>query len=216
MLAIVGGKGGCGKTTTALGVARAMASGAGRPVVVDADYSMPNLHTRADTNRRPGVGAVADGAAPERVLHRSKAYPGVDIVPAGTATGVPEESTLRRLRHTAGPVVLDCPAGATEAVTAPLAAADSALVVSTAEPASLGDAAKTARMARALGTPPHGAVVTRARRFDPPDCPELDELSDECPVVGTVPEIEGPDVLGSRAGRAAYGGVADRLDERNI
>lgn len=216
MLAIVGGKGGCGKTTTALGLARAMASGAGRPVVVDADCSMPNLHTRADTDRRPGVGAVADGVTPERVLHRSRAYPGVDIVPAGGATGSPEESTLRRLGRATGPVVLDCPAGATEAVTAPLAVADGALVVSTAERASLRDAAKTARMAHTLDTYLHGAVVTRTRRSDPPECPELEALSRQCPVVGTVPEIEGPDVLASRTGRAAYSGVADRLDERNI
>lgn len=216
MLAIVGGKGGCGKTTTALGLARAMTSGSGRPVVVDADCSMPNLHTRADTDRRPGVGAVADGVAPERVLHRSQAYPGVDVVPAGSATGTPAESTLRRLARATGPVVLDCPAGATEAVTAPLAAADGALVVSTAERASLRDATKTARMARTLDTPLHGAVVTRVRRSDPPECPELAELRQQCAVLGTVPEVERPDVLASRAGRAAYGSVADRLDERNI
>jgi septum site-determining protein MinD len=216
MLAIVGGKGGCGKTTTALGIARALSTGGGRPVVVDADCSMPNLHTRADTDRRPGVGAVADGAAPERVCHRSRAYPGVDILPAGSATGRPAESTLRRLRRVDGPVVLDCPAGATNAVTTPLAAGDSALVVSTAERASLSDAAKTARMAHALDTPVVGAVVTRTRRPDLPDCPALDELRAHCPVVGTVPEVDGHDVLASRAGRAAYGSLADGLDERNI
>jgi len=216
MLAIVGGKGGCGKTTTALGLARALSSTGTRPVVVDADCSMPNLHTRADTERRPGIGAVADGVRPERVCHRSRAYPGLDVVPAGSATGAPDETTLRRLGHTGGPVVVDCPAGATKTVAEPLAAADSALVVSTAERASLADATKTARMARALDTPVLGAVVTRVRCPEPPESPELADLRHQCPVLGTVPEVEGPDVLASRAVRGAYGNLAERLDERNI
>jgi septum site-determining protein MinD len=177
---------------------------------------MPNLHTRADTDRRPGVGAVADGVRPERVCHRSRAYPSVDIVPAGTATGAPDEVTLRRLDRADGPVVADCPAGATKAVAEPLAAADGALVVSTAERASLADATKTARMARALDTSVLGAVVTHVRSPEPPGCPELDELRQQCPVVGTVPAVDEADVLASRAVRVAYGRVADRLDERNI
>jgi septum site-determining protein MinD len=115
-----------------------------------------------------------------------------------------------------GPVVLDCPAGATRTVADPLAAADGALVVSTAERASLADATKTVRMAHALDTPVVGAVVTRVRRPEPPGCPELDELRQQCPVLGTVPDVEEADVLASRAVRGAYGRVADRLDERNI
>lgn len=59
MLAIAGGKGGCGKTTTALGVAAALP---GRPVVADADWDLPNLHRLAATYREDG-GA---GKEPER------------------------------------------------------------------------------------------------------------------------------------------------------
>ncbi|ESS06245.1 MAG: CobQ/CobB/MinD/ParA nucleotide binding domain protein, partial [uncultured archaeon A07HB70] len=40
MLAIAGGAGGAGKTTTALGLARALP---GRVVVADADVDMPDL-----------------------------------------------------------------------------------------------------------------------------------------------------------------------------
>lgn len=48
MLAIAGGKGGCGKTTTALGVGAALP---GRPLVVDADWDLPNLHRLATVYR---------------------------------------------------------------------------------------------------------------------------------------------------------------------
>jgi septum site-determining protein MinD len=213
MLAIVGGKGGCGKTTTALGVGRALATDGHRPVVADADCSMPNLHAMAETDLRPGLGAVADGRPVESVVHRSGAYPGIDVLPAGTATGPPADATLRRLASVAGPVVLDCPAGATEGVAAPLCAADTAVVVSTAERASLVDAAKTARMVEALGTELAGAVVTRTSGGEP-DYPEMDALREECRVLGTVPETEG--VLASRVGRTAYERVARRLSERNV
>jgi len=213
MLAIVGGKGGCGKTTTALGLARALAAEGHRPIVADADCSMPNLHAMAETDLRPGLGAVADGAPLDSVCHRSRAYPGVDVVPAGSAMGPPAEPALDALARTNDPVVLDCPAGATEGVTAPVCAADSALVVSTAERASFVDAAKTARMVRTLGTELVGAVVTRTRS-DPPDCPESDALREECPVLGTVPETDDP--LSGQIGRAAYERVVCRLSERNI
>ncbi|MEF8883803.1 MAG: P-loop NTPase [Haloarculaceae archaeon] len=213
MLAIVGGKGGCGKTTTALGVARALAADGRRPVVVDADCSMPNLHAMADTDLRPGLCTLADGSPVDVALHPSRKYPELDVLPAGTATGPPDESTLARVARASGPVVLDCPAGATEAVTAPLRVADSALVVSTAERASLVDAAKTARMASALDTTLAGSVLTRTRDGIP-DTAELTALRAECQVLASVPETE--DVLSSRVGRAAYGRLASRLAERNI
>ncbi len=213
MLAIVGGKGGCGKTTTAIGLARALSADGPRPVVVDADCTMPNLHTMADTDLRPGLDAVADGTPVDRVRHRSREYPQVDVVPAGTTTGTADESALTRLARAAGPVVLDCPAGATDGVTVPLRAADSALVVTTGEPASLVDAAKTARMSRALGTAPSGTVLTRTRE-GLPTTPEMETLRAECRVLGTVPETG--EVLTSRVGRAAYRRLAQQMAERNV
>jgi len=215
MLAIVGGKGGCGKTTTALGLARAFAARGDRPVVADADCDMPNLHTRAETDRTPGLGALAGDGPVERCLHRSRAYPGVDIVPAGRASQSVDAVALGRLARLSGPVLLDCPAGATDAVGAPLRAADGALVVSTADRQSLTDAAKTARMAVAAGTDVVGAVVTRVDGGVSLDDGGGEALSETCLVVETVPEVPG-EPLHSRVGRASYDRLARTLQSRNI
>jgi len=215
MLAIVGGKGGCGKTTTALGLASALADAGGRPLVVDTDLAMPNLHARADTDRTPGLDAVANGKPVHSVAHRSDRVPGVDVVPVGRATGSVASETLGRLRRTRGRVVLDCPAGATEGVVEPLRAADAALVVATPDRSSRVDAAKTARMVRALDTHLAGGVLTRTTD-GPAPCPTRGPLRNECDVLVTVPEVDGRTgrVLDDPVGRSSYERLAERLFER--
>ena len=214
MIAIAGGKGGCGKTTTTLGLAIALARDGERPLVVDADCDMPNLHTMADTDRRPGLDAVADGESIAVATHRSTVVPGVDILPAGTVSGPIPPVVLRRLHRSRRTLLLDCPAGATDAAATPLRHADGVLVVSTADRASLSDAVKTARMAETLGGEVLGSVVTQAETRAPLDAviegsPTLE------PILGTVPPVDG-DVLANSVVQASYDKVAAAIQRRNI
>ncbi|WP_459194151.1 MinD/ParA family ATP-binding protein [Halosimplex sp. J119] len=214
MLAIAGGKGGCGKTTTALGLAAALARDGQRPLVVDADCDMPNLHTMAETERHPGVDAVEDGDSIALATHRSEVVPGVDVLPAGSASGPIGETALRRLARAPQRVVLDCPAGATDAAAAPLRGADAGLVVSTPDPASRSDAVKTARMVEALDATVLGSVITRAPSQSPlPSDGEAASVLE--PVLATVPPVDGA-VLRSRIGRTAYDRLATALSRRNL
>lgn len=169
MLAIAGGKGGCGKTTTTFGLATDMARRGTRVLAVDADRDMPDLHALAGVPNDPTIAAVTDGSTPmERirsVTRPAPADPRVGVVP--TAPGV-ERGELRRglelIGATAsGPTLVDCPAGGGPAAVDPLRIADRVLVVTRATPASLRDAVKTVALARAVGTPVVGAVVTAAR-----------------------------------------------------
>ncbi|MBB6645865.1 MinD/ParA family ATP-binding protein [Halobellus ruber] len=197
MLAIAGGKGGSGKTTTALGLARAID---GPTLAVDADCDLPNLHALAGVPRAPPEGGHGhpDPAAPSDT----------QVVPAPRDAFEGLGSRLRELREaTAELVVVDCPAGAGPDATVPLRVADRVLLVSTACAAGLRDAAKTAAMARAVGTPVVGGVVTRARVAPP----GVDDLLG-CPVVTTVPEATEPldDAGVQRAYRRLARAVADR------
>ncbi|MFB6184416.1 MAG: MinD/ParA family protein [Haloarculaceae archaeon] len=205
MLAIAGGKGGSGKTTTTVGLARELASRGTNPVVVDADCDMPDLHVVADAPLEPGLGAVANGRT-ERGVHRGNRVPGVRVVPAGTAaTAGP---ALERLGGD-DPILVDCPAGASAAVGDVLRVADRSLVVTTPDRQSLEDAAKTAAMARALDAPPVGAVLTRSTERLP-----LEDLLD-CPCVAATPPVEAG-VLSETAVRQAYDRVVSHLQGQNV
>ena len=207
MLAVVGGKGGCGKTTTAACLARALAAAGTRPLLVDADVDMPDLHVVAGARPEPGLDALTGGASVEAVAQSPVELPGVRLVAGGTASIDDVGPALARLGSVAGPVIVDTAAGASPAVADPLRAVDAALVVTTPRRESLADAAKTAAMARALETPLVGSVVTASvGEVDPR--PLL-----ECPTLARVPAVERP-TRDARV-RDAHAAVASVLVERN-
>jgi septum site-determining protein MinD len=175
MLAVAGGKGGVGKSTTAVGLAHACSRGGERPLLVDADGDAPTLARALDVAAEPGLTAVADGGGLEAAV---RPVNGVDLLPA-TPMADPGAvgDALTRLRGLDRPVVVDCPAGAGRPAAVPLRAACRAVVTSTPTTRALTDAAKTAAMARALETPVEGLVLTKTRReLDPGpvvDCSRL-------------------------------------------
>ncbi|MGM0399600.1 MAG: MinD/ParA family ATP-binding protein [Halobacteriota archaeon] len=158
MLAIAGGKGGVGKTTTALGVGVALAARRRNPVVVDADRDTPNLHLVADVDDG-GIEALADGASVDDASAVSRRYEGIRIL--GSYAGGPVDRALRRL-VTDRPVVVDTPAGGSRDAILPLRLADNAVVVTTPDPASIEDATKTARIARRVDTEVVAWIVNRS------------------------------------------------------
>ena len=211
MLAVTGGKGGSGKTTTTLALAAALGRRRRSVLAVDADREMPDLHAMAGVECAPGLDAVADGRDPREVAHSVPDSPGVSVLPSGDSSRVSKRengetnatdggssavarasrfAAFDRLAGRADAVLLDCPAGVGPDAAAPLRAADAALVVTTPEPACLRDAAKTAAMARELGTPVAGAVISRV-----PDVAVKSSVTDrmadllDCSMAVAVPDV---------------------------
>lgn len=227
MLAIAGGKGGTGKTTTTLGLARALAE----PVLaVDADWDLPDLHSLAGVERswdesdeRPehraaravpdpqtGRESGSDGYSDESsVTSRVVAGtdPSVRVLPAPTdPPSHDRRAVLERCRTADRPVLFDCPAGAGPTAVGPLRVADGVVLVVTPCAPAIRDAAKTAAMAEAVGTPVAGVVVSRASAV-PPD---LESVLD-APDAVRVPHAESP-ILRDERVRSAYDSLGRILD----
>ena len=214
MIAVAGGKGGSGKTTTTIGLARAL-SRRGAPVVAaDADWDLPNLaRLTAETSTRPDANHVptildatrADGQpCPERSTPTVLAAP---ENPQNIDARVTFESLDRSVSDDT-PTLLDCPAGVSPDAVAPLHAAKRCLLVTPLRRPALRDAAKTAAIARRRNCSPLGVVVVRAESVP-------DSVSDllGCPILGQIPSRE-PEPLSEPAVESAYDRVVASLIDR--
>lgn len=201
MLAVAGGKGGVGRTTTTLGLAGALAGQRRRPVAVDADAHCPNLHVAAGVDAEPGVSRLADGVDVADAACTSPAVPGVDLLPARPDADV--HGALVRLGGRR-PVLVDCPGGGGRAATVPLQFADAALVVTTADAPAVAAARKTVEMARAVGTPVRAVAVSRA-----PAVPDRVAAAFDAPATA-VPAADS-DPLADPGVRAAHDRLAETL-----
>lgn len=191
MLAIASGKGGCGKTTTALGIATTLAGPETVVQAVDLDCDMPDLHVLAGVDRRPALDAIdpvsPNPEKPKAVLASAPGRPGVGVVPAPeTDTPKTVQRCLDRLPPV--PTVLDLPAGAGSGAVKPLEIASAVVIVTIREREAIEDALKTATIARELGTEILALVV----RSDSP-LPETvaDRFSIDAESVYRVSHVEG-------------------------
>ena len=222
MIAVAGGKGGSGKTTTPLGLARAL-SRRGAPVVAaDADWDLPNLARLAAETGSESPPAGAEGRAGEagartvldavrgtEPVRPDRSGPTVLAAP-DSPRSVDADATFDALAGSTpdgAPVLLDSPAGASPDVAAPLRAADRALIATPLRRAALRDAAKTAAIARRLDCPSVGAVV-----IGETSVPDRVASLLGCPVLGAVPDGGGAP-LSDPAVRSAYDDLASRLGE---
>jgi septum site-determining protein MinD len=218
---IAGGKGGCGKTTTAVNVAYALCDLGYDVVVVDADLAMPNLHTVLGTSHEPTIHDVLADSAPleDAVDTRDDvaALYGDPSLDRYTDADPAELRTVcNRLRTAFDVVVLDTGAGVTHATMVPCGLADDVVLVTTAKEHGVADTGRTKEMAEHVDSHIPGVVVTRADGgtgediAERLDTPLLAAIPDEPDVFGTEPAVRhAPDADGA----LAYGRVAEALSD---
>lgn len=202
MLAITGGKGGVGKTSTALGLAAAAARHGLKPVVVDADRDLPDLATVAGTDGN-GLRRFTAG---DRLDVAGTRVAGITVLGARLSDDGVVEPALQRLSNAQRLVIVDCPAGAGEPVARPLADATRSVVVTTETERAVADGRKAAAMAERLGAPP--ACVTLCATDDDGRVPSRFDV----PVVSIPAATDGPQWQGVET---AYGRLYTLVTRQN-
>ena len=174
MYAIASGKGGVGKTTTTVNLGTALAGVGNRVVIVDADLGMANLagFVSLDAEGTSLHDVLAGSASVESATY--ELADGIWAIPSGVGLdGYADVATenlsdvVETLRDRFDYVLLDVGAGVSHETVLPLGLADSTLLVSTTEPASIQDAAKTKDLVGRAGGQVRGVVATRTRPDDP-------------------------------------------------
>jgi septum site-determining protein MinD len=229
LITITSGKGGVGKTTTAINIGAALNSFGKEVVIVDANLTTPNVGLHLGAPIVPvnlnhvllGKAKVSDSI----YEHES----GTKIIPSSLS--VKELKRLnhdklkdvgKKLRRLADFIIFDSAAGLGDEAVSAIEAADELIIVTNPEIPAVTDALKTLKLAEELGKEVRGVIVTRVRgRKTEMSISNIRDML-ELPILGVVPEdknvqaaLRGKDALlhiypNSRAA-IAYKKVAARI-----
>lgn len=195
VITITSGKGGVGKTTTAINLAAALNSLGKDVILVDSNLTTTNvgIHLGAPivpvTLNHVLLGKAKVGDA---IYEHSS---GTKILPSSLSVkellninhGKLKEVT-KKLRKMTDFVILDCAAGLGDEAIASIESADELVIVTNPEIPAVTDALKTYKLIQKLGKEVKGVIINRVRkrRTEMP----IENVEDmlELPILGIVPE----------------------------
>jgi len=162
-IAIASGKGGVGKTSIAINIALALQSGGWRTCLLDTDFGVANAHILLGMDAKHSIGDYLEGQkdfdalcakGPLGVQFISGGSANVNILNLDTAARFNIIRATESLVGTIDALVVDVPAGASDATLDFVAAADNQVVVLVGEPTSFMDAyslIKAAHLEKGVG-----------------------------------------------------------------
>lgn len=196
VIAISSGKGGVGKTISAINLGIALNELGKNVIVVDGSLSTPDIAVHLGAPSIPvSFGHVLQGKAHiHDAIYRHKS--GTKIVPGSISLsqlitkehGERFHKAINHLRHHANFIIIDCSAGLNNETLMALKACDEVLIATNPELPAITNALKTARLAQKLNKRIAGAIITRIRH----DKAELGlrnvKAMLELPILAKVPE----------------------------
>jgi septum site-determining protein MinD len=195
IITIISGKGGVGKTTTAINLGAALNSIGKEVIVVDLNLNTPNIGIHLGAPIVPvTLNHVLKGKAEiEEAIYEHSS--GTKIIPSSLSV---KEITnfntkkvpfiIRRLKDLADYIILDSAAGFSEEAIVTIQAGEEIIIVTNPELPAVTDALKAVKIARNNGKEVKGIVVTRYKnaKYEMPLSSIKSML--EAPIIGVIPE----------------------------
>ncbi|MEK6919396.1 MAG: cell division ATPase MinD [Nanoarchaeota archaeon] len=192
---VTSGKGGTGKTTSAVNLGSALNSFGEDVILVDGNLTTPNvgLHFGAPVVPISLAHVLSGNAKIEDSIYEHES--GVKIIP--TSLSIKElrktnkkylENIAKKLKRLFSYVIFDSAAGLGDEAISIISLADEVILVSNPDMPSITDALKTIKIAEELGKTVRGVIITRVRYDKTELTPEniIDML--EVPILGVIPE----------------------------
>jgi septum site-determining protein MinD len=192
---IISGKGGAGKTTSAINLGTSMNSLGKEVIIVDANLTTPNIGLHLGSPIVPITlnHVMNNKARVEEAIYEHES--GTKILPSSLSINelknINHERLVdiaKKLRKIADNILLDSSAGLGDEAKAAIKASDEVIVITNPEISAVTDALKTIKLAEQMDKKITGVIITRAegKKWEMPIETIRDML--EAEILGVVPE----------------------------
>lgn len=195
VIVITSGKGGVGKTTTAINLGAAMNYFGENVLIIDANLSTPNIGLHLNSPEVPvDLNQVLNGKAePYEAVYEHES--GMKIIPSSLSIKElkkikPEKiKTFKKaFKKISDYIIVDCAAGLGHEATSVIEMADDLIIVTNPEIAAITDALKTVKLAEQQNKNILGVIITRVKKDKIEMQPETVREMLEVPILGMIPE----------------------------
>lgn len=195
IIVITSGKGGVGKTTTAINLGAAMNYFGKDTLILDANLTTPNVGIHLNSPEVPiSLNDVLskDAEVFEAVYEHQS---GLKIIPCSLSINELKKIKSEKLpelkkdfQKISDYIIVDCAAGLGNEAVSAIKLADELIIVTNPEMPAITDALKTIKVAQQLKKSVKGVIMTRVRKDKIEMRPETVKDMLEIPVIGMIPE----------------------------
>jgi len=195
IIVIASGKGGVGKTTTAINLGAAINHFGKEVVVIDGNLTTPNVGVHLNSPEVPISlnHVLLNKAEPYEAVYEHES--GIKIIPSSLSVKELKKLKPEKLKDFSNQfkalgeyIIMDGAAGLGNEATSAIQAADELILVTNPEMPAITDALKTIKVAEEYKTPIKGVIITRVRKNKSEMGPEAVKEMLETTILGMVPE----------------------------